>query len=303
MWGPVKKLFVTALVAVVFGFVYFAASWYIVNSALVAEAHALVHTPADHGMRYEDVTFHPRGDASITLRGWWMPATGATDAIVFVHGLDSTRDSRMDLLAELNAKGFSVLTFDLRGHGESDKAQMGAGYKEGDDLRGAIDYVMRERGIEAGHIGVAAISLGGAVSILALPGETAVHALFADSSFASLSDVVVREVADRTSLPLWGAALFRPGIVQMGRLVKGIDIGLVVPERSVASLPYPIAIAHCDADTRIAPRDAERLRANAPDGSTLDWFHGCEHAGGHEADEDGYNALAVRYFEQRLRGG
>ena len=51
----------------------------------------------------------------------WMPADGsATGGIVVLHGAGSCKESHYDFAREALPLGFAALTFDARGHGESD---------------------------------------------------------------------------------------------------------------------------------------------------------------------------------------
>lgn len=283
---------------------YVAVSWVIVNQALIAEAHEFDHTPEELGLAYEDVSFTPRGDEELTLRGWWLPATGATDTIgtvIWVHGLDGTRAVRLPFLSHLVNSGFNVLTFDLRGHGQSDKALMGAGLHEQNDLRGAIDYALSTREVPPGKLVLMGSSFGAAIALLVGPDEPAVAGVYADSAFAALSDMITEEVAKRTPLPLFAAKLLKPGLVLMGRITKGIDLDAVRPVDAAGRYRYQIGISHCSNDERIPYRHAELLHQNAPTGSSfVDYL--CEHAQAYDAFPERYTATVIGYFTERLAG-
>ena len=203
-----KRIKRVAIPVVILTVIYAAVSFYIADSALDAEANPLEERPQDFALHYEEVEFTPRGRPEIVLRGWWMPAPDARATVIRVHGIDSNRSSLLGMTPALVESGYSVLAFDLRGHGESDQAQMGAGVHEQDDLLGAVDYLIRERGAEAGAIFLHGNSYGGAIALMSGWREPAVAGVFADSAFASLSDLVVQEVARRTSAPF--LAGFRP---------------------------------------------------------------------------------------------
>ena len=71
---------------------------------------------------YEPVRFPSRGGDS-ELSGWYVPGNGQA-AVVLAHGLNGWKGHHEALLpAGMLAKaGFDVLVFDLRAHGESDRA-------------------------------------------------------------------------------------------------------------------------------------------------------------------------------------
>ena len=285
---------------VILALIYVAVSFYIANSALDAEANPLEERPQDFALHYEDVEFSPRGWPSITLRGWWMPAPDARATVIRVHGIDSSRSSMLGMVPALIESGYSVLAFDLRGHGESDPAQMGAGIHERDDLLGAVDYLIRERGAERGAIFLHGNSYGGAIALMSGWREPAVAGVFTDSAFASLSDLVVQEVARRTSAPSWLASVLRPGVVLMARLSKGIDLEEVHPAEDATRYPYAIGLAHCDIDDRIPISHLERIRAEVRHAPRLTVYEGCAHSNAWDDYPRRYETALIAYLDERL---
>ncbi len=278
---------------------YLAASYYIADSALDAEANPVEATPGDFALDYEDARFSPRGWSELTLRGWWIPAMEPQGVVIRTHGIDSTRSSMLGMVPALVANGFSVLVFDLRGHGESDAAQMGAGIHEADDLLGAVDYVISERGARPGTIFLHGNSYGGAIALMAGWREPAVAGVFADSAFATLSDLVVQEVARRTSAPSWLASALRPGVVLMARLTRGLDVDGVRPAEDAARYPYAIGLAHCDVDDRIPISHLHRIRSQLRHPPLLTVYEGCAHGDAWDDYPSRYEANLLSYLGSR----
>jgi uncharacterized protein len=73
-------------------------------------------TPADRGLPFEPTTVPSTGGL---LPAWFIPARGGAPGpgVVLVHGWESNRDRTLPNAQVLNAAGFHVLTFDVRGHG------------------------------------------------------------------------------------------------------------------------------------------------------------------------------------------
>ena len=279
---------------------YFGVSWVIVGQALEADVIAFEHEPEDFALRFEDVGFTPRGEPDVTLRGWWFPVDDAVGTVIWVHGLDHNRAERIPLIRDLVGRGFAALAFDLRGHGESDQVQIGAGFFETQDVRGGIDFLLNEKGIEPGTLLLMGHSFGAAVAIMAGAGESALVGVYADSAFASLTDVVVEEVALRTPIPKWGAGLLRPGILFLGDWLKGVDIDAVRPEEAIAGYDYVVGLAHCGADERIALEHGVRLEAAAPPSSLLKVYPDCGHVDAYEEFPEQYVDTVTSYFNERL---
>jgi pimeloyl-ACP methyl ester carboxylesterase len=154
--------------------------------------------PGQWGLGYSDVSF-PSAEDEITLRGWYMPAAGSEQIIIVVHGAGGNRaDTSIgipDIIAGLADHGYSVLAFDLRGHGESDGNRISAGYYEVRDLDGAVEYV---KTLGYGDIGVLGFSMGAVTSVIAAGENTDIDAVVADSSIADLNDIIGPEFKMRS---------------------------------------------------------------------------------------------------------
>ena len=292
-----------AALVLLLALIYAAASVFVAGSALSADLKPLAERPSDYGLVSEDVEFSPRGWPDLTLRGWWLPASEPRATIIRVHGIDSNRESLLGLSAALVKAGFNVLAFDLRGHGASDRAQMGAGLDERDDVLGAVDYAIEQRGARAGAVFLHGNSYGGAISLMAGWQDGRVAGVFVDSAFASLSDLVSQEVSRRTVLPRWAAAALRPGIVLAGRIFHGIDINDVQPAVDAGAYGYPLAMVHCRLDERIPLSHFERLAAGVHRAPSTRVFEHCAHSDAWSIHSAAYEAMAIRYFEERLRSG
>ena len=297
---PRGRALLAAAAVAALGLLYLLVSFYIVNTALVAERNEIEEFPEDFGLAYEEVEFSPRDWPALTLRGWWMPTEDAKGTVIRVHGLDGTRDSSLGLSKALVDGGYSVLAFDLRGHGESDPAQMGAGIHEQDDLRGAIDYVLTHRGAEPGRVLLYGDSFGGAIALMTAVDEPAVVGLFSDSAFTSVSDLLIQEVADRTRAARWSATALRPGILFVARVAKGLDISEVRPVDSVALYDYSLGLVHCSTDERVPLEHLIQIRAQVQAPPRMTVYEGCEHSQGWEDYTDHYEAYLVDYFDERL---
>jgi len=277
---------------------YFGMSWVVADQSLMAKPHALTTTPTEFGISFESVTFHPLTEPDVTLRGWWMPRDNSKATVIWVHGLDSARDGRMEFLANLYSEGYSILTFDLRGHGESDKVPIGGGAYEHRDVQGAINLAkVKAPGNSILMIG---ISFGAALVILTGDDDTSVRGIVADSSFASIPELIKEEVSARTPLPEWGAALLKPGVIFAAKWFKNADVAKVSPEMEVGKIPFPIALIHCKASHRIPFSHAQRILKQAPKGSSTLFIDDCDHAQGYEEDKITYVEFVLDYLDNQL---
>jgi fermentation-respiration switch protein FrsA (DUF1100 family) len=253
----------------------------------------------------QDIRFASRGAAELQIAAWWIPSNADEDApaIILVHGQFSCRHEREILLAAgmLHRNGYSTLLIDLRDHGDStiEDGRYAAGSEEYLDALGAFDW-LRARGVPAAKIGIIGLSLGAGTAINAAGEEAGIAALWEDSGFADIEDIIRDELA-RSGFP----TILGPGGVLVGRIVTGDDLTAHSPLDEIAAVAgRPIFITHGAADSRIAPRYANALadavRAN---GGTVDpWIvANAEHTRAITIETDEYEERLVSFFDGALR--
>ena len=231
-------------------------SGYLGYSMTKAERRPVEGNPSLLGLTYEDISFTSRVD-ELTLRGWFLPAEGSESAIIMVHGDEANRADAtigmLDIASGLVEHGYSVLTFDLRGHGESDGNRRTAGYYEKRDLLGAIDYV-KGRGFE--RIGMLGFSMGAANTLLTTAESDDIDAVITDCSFADLQDMMAPEFSKRTKMPRF----FLHPLLFMVKIMYGVDFTAIRPIEAVAEIDdVPIFFIHGELDDTVPLDHAHRL--------------------------------------------
>jgi pimeloyl-ACP methyl ester carboxylesterase len=149
------------------------------------------------------------------------------------------------------SRNFSVLTYDLRGHGQSDMPQ--SHYRSVDlaaDLLSLLDHLRIERPHIVGH------SIGGVVALhfAALHPDRVASLTISDSRLRALQPS--QKLAEWVHWPLWKAQLAKRGIVldeqsEMDFLLLGQLVPSPSPEHPVSDAPQP----------SIAARRAQRWNA------------------------------------------
>ncbi len=266
-----RSALVLVLVAVV---AYVGISWKYADGVTRVTRDPLKKTPAYVQATYEDVRFKSRD--GLTLTGWWFPAPGivaANKAAVLVHGKDQNRiDSSFDpgrIARALLADGWSVLVFEMRGHGQSDGLRWGLGQYEPDDILAAIDLAAQK--ISQPHSRVATIgeSMGGGSVLMTVGKDPSIGPVVTDSAYASASVVVDEVGPEYSGLP----TLFTPGLVFMSRLLYGLDIGSVVPVDVVRAHPErAFLFIQCTDDHTVALHHGLDLKAASANPNTQLWL-------------------------------
>jgi len=245
---------------------------------------------------YETVKF-PSRDPGIEVAGWWIPKDPNAPAVILVDGLNGCKNSIAVLTPAgmLWRNGFNVLMIDLRDTGEStfDDGRSTIGNEEHRDVLGSWDWLVKEKGFDPKRIGLFANSLGGANANYAFSAEPRIAALFLQSTFGNLQQVIALELA-RNGYPTFLA----PGALAAGSIVTGANLFARNPVTEIRKAAgRPMYIVHTRADTRVNIDQGEQLAAaaQAAGGNVTTWF-----------PENGEHvqtpAVYPQEFEQRLVG-
>lgn len=224
-------------------------------------------TPADYGLEYVGISFLSRD--GLTLRGWWLGTSDDRPVIVLVHGSTRNRaeppERMLGIAKELVSHGYNVLTFDMRGHGESEGQHISAGLYERNDLLGAIDYI-KQRGIKS-KIGVLGFSMGAATSLMTTAECKEINAVAVDGAYADIVSIVESEFANRSDLPKF----FLPIILFMTKTLYDVDFTAIKPIEAVREITVPVFIIHGGQDTMVPVEHAYRLAEACQNPDSRSW--------------------------------
>lgn len=137
--------------------------------ALRATDNPVLTSPSDVGAAYQDVSI-PSDD--IRLEGWWMPVASPRATLLFVHGAGSNRTSHffgsLTFYKAMNDAGISVLTIDLRNHGDSPLTDgwLQMGRTEWRDVQASLNWLEQTTDNSVPKL-VMGVSMGGATAIQA----------------------------------------------------------------------------------------------------------------------------------------
>lgn len=291
-----RRILAVALLAAVIG--YLSISYVVADRLTRAERHPIGRAPQVAAQTYEDIAL--RTSDGLTLRGWFFPVRGDRAAIL-IHGRHANRaeyQGRLEHIADfLIAQGFSVLLFDLRGHGDSDGVRFSLGQFERLDVASAIDFVT-SRGFAEKRIALLGISLGAGTAIQELLLHPNVGALISDSSYSDAFTEVQEVLPQEGGIPGW----FAPGVFVMTRIAFGLDGDQVRPIEVVRAHPErAILFIHCDTDPLIRVHQAEDLRAASANPSSALWIaHGCDHAAASDMYPAEYRTRVIAFLGSQI---
>jgi alpha/beta superfamily hydrolase len=212
-------------------------------------------TPAEHGLRYEDVQF--RSPDLVVLRGWFLESPGARATIVLVHNAEGTRaDPEVGLLDLQRAyvrNGFNVFAFDLRGRGESGGSRDELGTGELLDLQAAAGYVQRRT--EGLPLILHGFGLGASLALHAAGHSVEVAGVIADSPYESVREHL-RYRWHRLPAPIFNTACW------LARKLYGADVRTLRPTLGIARLAgVPVLLIHGALDHEVPVAQTLNLAA------------------------------------------
>lgn len=202
----------------------------------------------------------------VRLSGWLLyPERWRGEAALVLHGFVDSRAAMLDHARLLLRHGYAVLAPDSRGHGESGGDAVSFGLREAGDVSAWADWLCGRLGIDA-FIGVGQ-SMGAAVLINALPGETRLARIVAESPFTSFREAAYDRLAGRARVPRWVAhSLFRP-IGELAFLYVrwryGFNLHQTRPLDALRRSAQPVLLIHGERDQAILASHSRRLHAAA----------------------------------------
>jgi dipeptidyl aminopeptidase/acylaminoacyl peptidase len=253
----------------------------------------------------ETVSFAARNDPGITIAGWWEPVDRLdAPAVIIVHGSNGCRRNGGNLLVAgmLHRNGIAVLLIDMRNHGDStvQDGRFSLGNREHRDVLGAFDW-LRARGVPAGRIGVMGFSLGSAAVMIAAAREPAIAAVWADSSYTEVHELVRDGLAMR-HYPVFLDA----GILLAARTLTGEDVATAGPVDLAATVgARPVCLTQGDRDDIVAPHNLDELAAaiRAGGGNVTPWHvRDAGHTQAHLLHPAEYERRLVGFFQAALGG-
>lgn len=215
----------------------------IAASGLLHPARVALYRGTPHGCVEREFA----GDG-LMLRGWSCTARGQRrGTVVYLHGVADNRFSAVGVIDWLTQRGFDVVAYDSRAHGQSEGTVCTYGFYEKRDLKHVIDS------LPSGPLVLIGSSLGGAVAIQGAVGDDRVRGVIAAEAFSDLR-TIASERAPRI-LP-------RPVIARAFRVAEEqghFEVAGVSPATAAASLRIPVLLIHGADDVDTRPEHSRRI--------------------------------------------
>src|SRR6185295_12743764 len=236
-----------AVLALLFLFVVFpvAASFLITNSHFKFPERG-PKTPEAVGLQVMLAEFS--SDDGVPLKGWWSPGEPTKPVVIYSHGLNRSRLEMLERGAESNRRGYGVLLFDLRNHGESGRAYTTLGIHESRDICAASEFVKTKA---PGRPQVLwGVSMGASSALIAAKQCPGFAAVISDSSFLSFRETIAHHLGLYFHLPAFPVANL---IIATTGFRAGIDPNAGDVEQAVKDIEVPILFIAGSDDKRMPP--------------------------------------------------
>ena len=192
----------------------------------------------------------------------YFPIAGSNKTIILSHGVTYTRLGMVKYMPIFRKRGFNILIYDLRYHGKTGGPNCTFGFYEKNDLKILVDWWL-ERLNGVGIIGSMGESMGAAIALQHAALDPRLDFVISDCSFSTLQDQAAYRLQQDFHLP---AAPF----IQIGsifcKLLTGMKISDIRPEKDVQKIKSPVLFIHSRPDTYIPPAMTEELYQNKKTG-------------------------------------
>ena len=192
-------------------------------------------------------------DGGVRLRGWRFRYAGVPrGTVIYLHGSADNRTSGLFVAERFTRRGYDVVVYDSRAHGESEGEACTYGYHEKQDLRRVIDTVA------PGPVAVLGVSLGGAVALQAAAIDARIRTVVAVSTFSDLRTIATERAPRIASKKDIAAAL------RLAEATAHFRVDDVSPAASAREIAVPVLLVHGEDDRETPSAHSQRVFAALP---------------------------------------
>jgi len=285
---------VAVLVFLLFATAYTGISIFTADRLTRSTNHPLAIDP--HRVSPDARPWSTRTPDGLTLRGWYLPTEHRRHLVVLVHGMWASWLQMAGVGRDLHARGFDVLLFDLRGHGESDPSRLYLGRRERTDIRAVMEWAKSE-GFRQDRVGWLGYSMGGSTVLMEGAQNPEIQVAVVDSPYGDLPRLLDNQLSQHSGLPRW----FNPGILLAARWVFGVRTDDLIPIRIARSWgERPVLLIHGESDTIVPVNQARELARTLGTSCLMLTMPGVDHVQAYESDRERYIRIVSGFLESHL---
>jgi len=214
--------------------------------------------PDDLGLKIQEINFPSVKGQNIYA--WKIISNPDFPTLILVHGWGRNIERMTPYLRKLCCRGFNVLAFDARGHGNSHNDGPMTMAKFAEDIASAIEYVLTDETQKNKEISLIGISIGGAASILAASRDSRIKKVVTIGAFAHPLEVMRKQMKDR-NIP------YIPFTWIFFKIIKwrtGLNFDDIAPENNIAKAKADLLLIHGIEDKVVPIEQGRKLKIAQP---------------------------------------
>lgn len=192
------------------------------------------------------------------LVSWYFQNVDRKDAVLICHGRSSSKANSLPYIQALSQQ-YSVLAIDFRGHGQNPYGRTSIGFRESEDVLGALDWLYK-KGVT--NVAIFGHSMGAAAAIKAVSEHSSgcpqVRALALEGVFDDLGVVLSHH-----SRKWFQPCTTRWGAFAIAEALCGYRIAENVPAEFVKNVGCPILVMNATNDEPLPPGSGMMVYDNA----------------------------------------
>jgi pimeloyl-ACP methyl ester carboxylesterase len=198
---------------------------------------------------YQLTPFTVESDYGYMLTGVYREGEDPRKAMIFVHGHTWSWHGQVKYFRLYSERGYTIIAYNHRGHGDSDGENCSAGYFEKYDLDRIVRWT-RARFPRIETLGLMGESMGAATALQYIPIAEHISFIHADCPYSSMRKLYDHKLRQRHI----------PGFLRLRIIAKsrkyiersaGFDSFEVEPEQAIMKQPIPLLLIHGGDDTYV----------------------------------------------------
>ncbi|ANE46355.1 hypothetical protein SY83_08760 [Paenibacillus swuensis] len=214
--------------------------------------------------------------------------------VIIVHGVTMSSNASIKYSELFLKRGYNVLIYDHRRHGQSEGKTTTYGYYEKQDLGLWVQWLREHYGAGC-EIGIMGESMGAATALQYAALDTDIAFYVIDCPYSDLREQLVYRLREDFKLPAFPLLNIANFFVW---LRSGFTFGQVSPIREIAAADAPMLFITGADDRFIPPRMTQELYDAKPGFKRLYMAPGADHAMAYVTDRKAYDEVVGAFLEE-----
>lgn len=239
-------------------------------------------------------TVQIRSPFGYTLHGYFIPNGQAKKAVILVHGVTNSHVGTIKYSKLFLKRGFHVLMYDQRRHGNSGGSNTTYGWYEKFDLQACVDWAVDRCGKDC-IIGIFGESMGAAVALQYAAIDHRASFYIVDCPYSSIGEQLLYRLKCDYHLPAFPLYYLA---VLICRLRAGFWIQHVSPIKDMTSFETPALFIHGQEDSYIPKDMSIRMVDMKPGKKKLYLAPNAGHAQSLWKNPEEYDRIVGEFFDE-----